>query len=510
MLVGVGQATNRPDPAVVPTDRPQPLDLMARAVVAAAEDCDGVAPGSAAKVGRALLERAQSLRVIASFGWHPINPGVLLAERLGIAPQELMLTSTGGNTPQQLVHHGAVAIANGELDVIVVCGAEAMYTRSLAQRSVEHGALTWESQSAETTPLPVSFGPPDRNPSTELEAARGMVLPIHAYPLIENAIRADRGWSLDEHRARLGALWATASTVASTNPYAWITEPKSAEEITTPSPQNRMVSFPYTKLLVANLPVDQGAAYILCSVEAAEAAGVDKDRWIFPLSGADANDHWFMSHREHLHRSPAIRLAGKAAFEGAEVIADELAAVDLYSCFPAVVEMAGHELGIAIDQPERPVTVTGGLTFFGGPGNNYVTHSIAQMAHRLRELPGACGLVSGLGWFATKHSIGIYGSRPPRHEGRDGFRWRDVQAEVDALPQSRVSSSYEGPCQVETYTITYDRFENPERAIIVAQAPDGVRVWGNITDADTLVGLSEVELCGREATIGADGIVDLG
>ena len=140
-----------------------------------------------------------------------------------------------------------------------------------------------------------------------------MLLPVHAYPLFENALRAANGWTLEEHAARIGALWSRFSEVAAANPHAWIRTPRSAGEIVTPGPDNRMVSFPYPKLCTANMQVDQGAGYIVCSVEAARAAGVPEERWVFPLAGADANDHWFISHRAELHRSPAIRLAGAAA-----------------------------------------------------------------------------------------------------------------------------------------------------------------------------------------------------
>lgn len=505
MLVGVGQVTTPPTAATIATDRPQPLDLMVRAIHAAAEDCDGVAPGSTAAAGRALLERAQSLRVVASFGWHTANPGALIAERLGLEPAELVVTSTGGNTPLSLLHDGALAIAAGRFDVMVVTGAEAMYTRNLARRTPELGALTWASQPTEGTVVPTTFGGVDRPGVTELESSRGVNLPVEAYPLLENAIRAARGWTLTEHRAAIGELWATASTVAATNPYAWIQTPQTAAEITTPTERNRMVAYPYTKLCTANLGVDQGAAYLLCSVEAAEAAGVPSDRWVFPLAGADGNDHWFMSHRENLHSSPAIRLAGEATFAAAEVIADELALVDLYSCFPAVVQIAIDELGLG-GHPERPWTVTGGLTFAGGPGNNYVTHSIATMVQRLREMPGASGLVTGLGWFSTKHSVGVLASRPPRHQGADGYRYRDVQPEVDALPQTRVQSNYAGPVVVETSTVTFDRTGTPALGIVCARNPEGARVWAQVTDAATLASVTEVDWNGREGTVTDGGL----
>ena len=220
---------------------------------------------------------------------------------------------------------------------------------------------------------------------------RGVILPVHAYPLFENALRAAEGWTLEEHAARIGALWSRFSEVAAENPDAWIRTPRTADEIVHPGPGNRMVSFPYPKLCTANMQVDQGAASIVCSVEAARAAGVPEERWVFPLAGADGNDHWFISQRPELHRSPAIRYAGAAALEQAGLGIDDVASVDLYSCFPVAVQIAARELGLASDDPTRPLTLTGGLTFGGGPGNNYTAHGIAQRRRRAASGAGDGG-----------------------------------------------------------------------------------------------------------------------
>jgi acetyl-CoA C-acetyltransferase len=513
VVVGVGQVTVRPDPGLDPAERPEPVELMARALLSAAEDADGVTPGGAAAAGRALIRRADSIRVVLPFGWMSVNPPLLVAERLGFtaddAPVELMLTAIGGNSPQALLHDACRAISRGDLSVVLVTGAEAMYTRTASRRDPAKPALAWASQPAAGTPEPVRFGV-DRAPATDVEVARGMTLPIHAYPLFENALRAANGWTLAEHTSRIGALWSRFSQVAATNPHAWMPVARSPEEIVTPSPSNRMISFPYPKLCTANLGVDQGAGYIVCSVEAARAAGVPEERWVFPLSGAEANDHWFISHRPELHRSPAIRLAGATALSLAGVSADELGPVDLYSCFPCVVQIAAAELGLPIDDPARPLTLTGGLTFGGGPGNNYTSHGIAQLVGALRRDPDTVGLATGLGWYATKHAIGVYASRPPRDRGPDGFAWRNVQADVDLLPQCTVDSEATGPIRIETYTVTFDREGNPERGIIVCRTPTGTRAWGTILDRGTLASLCAEEGIGRTGTLRADGTVDLG
>ncbi len=512
VVVGVGQSVTPPGAGLEPAERPEPLELMVRALAAAAEDCDGVGPGAAAPSGHALLRRADSIRVVLPLGWRAPNPALLVASRLGYAPggepAELMLSAVGGNTPQALMHDACRAISRGDLEVVLVTGAEAMYARARARRHPAGAPLSWASQPAETTPEPVRFGV-DRPGATDLEMQRGVLLPVHAYPLFENAWRAANGWTLEEHAARIGALWSRFSEVAAANPHAWIRTPRPAADIVTPGPDNRMVSFPYPKLCTANMQVDQGAGYIVCSVEAARAAGVPKERWVFPLAGADANDHWYISHRAELHRSPAIRLAGHAALALAGLGIDDIAAVDLYSCFPVVVQMAAAELGLAVDDAARPLTLTGGLTFGGGPGNNYTSHGIACAVGALRAEPGAAALVTGLGWYATKHSVGIYGSRPPAHGGRAPFAWRDVQPEVDALPRCRVDAEATGPVRIETYTVTFDRDGGAERGIVACRTAEGSRAWANVGDPDALALLCAEEGIGRTGVLAADGTLSL-
>ena len=511
VLVGVGQVATPADAGLDPAARPEPLTLMTAALRAAAEDCDGVPAGGAAPAGHALIGNADSIRVVAPLGWQVPNPALLVARRLGVAegdePAELMVSSIGGNNPQALLHDACLGISRGEHDVVLVTGAEAMYARALARRDPARPWLEWTSQ-PEGTPPAALFGV-EKPGATELEMRRGVILPVHAYPLFENALRAANGWTLHEHRARIGALWSRFSAVAAGNPNAWIRTARTSDEIVTPGPGNRMVSFPYPKLCTANMQVDQGAAFMVCSVSAARAAGVPEERWVFPLAGADAHDHWFISERPELHRSPAIRLAGAAALEQARLGIDDIAFVDLYSCFPVVVQMAAHELGLAVDDPDRPLTLTGGLTFGGGPGNNYTSHGIARAVGALRSTPGSAALVSGLGWYATKHSLGVYASRPPVPGDDGSFAWQNVQPAVDALPRCEVDPDASGAVRIETYTVTFDRDGAPERGILVCRTADGSRAWGNVSDAEALALLCAEEGIGRPGDLAADGTLTL-
>ncbi|HUO47337.1 MAG TPA: acetyl-CoA acetyltransferase [Acidimicrobiales bacterium] len=496
VLVGAGQVTC---PLVAGEDltaRAEPVALMARALEAAADDAGGPA-------GRRLLQRATSIRVLVPLSWRYVDPGSLVAEHLGISPAESVLTAIGGNGPQSVVNQSGAAIAAGKLDVVLVTGAECIATRIAARRDAERPVLPWSTQ-PDTTPLPVPMGT-DRVPVTDFELARGLDRPLRVYPLFENALRHVAGRSVPEHTAAVAALWSRFSAVAAGNPFAWSQQALGADDIATVAPENRMISFPYPKRMNAYDRVDQGAALILCSLEAALAAGVARDRLVFPVAGTDANDHWFLTHRADLHSSPAIRVAGSRALELAGLGVDDLAHVDLYSCFPCAVQIAAAELGITLDDPGRSLTVTGGLAFAGGPGNNYVTHSIATMAQRLRDQPDATGLVTGLGWYSTKHSVGLWSASPPA----SGFRHDTPQAAVDALPQCAPAGDYEGEAVVETYTVVHDAAGDPELGILALRTADGRRTWANTADADTLAGLEAEEGCGRSARVLAGARADL-
>ena len=528
VLVGVGQATNRPhtEGEGSLSDRPEPIGLMVEALQAAVEDCDGAAPGGAAPGGRALLARAQSVRVANPLSWHYVDPGRAVAAAFGIEPAQTMLSATGGNTPQALVNATALAIGRGDLDVAVVVGADCVYTQTAARRHADRPVLPWTVQLPDTAP-PAPFGS-DRRGTTEAEEERGLDLPIHVYPLFEQARRDRVGRTPEAHRLHIGRLWSRLSEVAANNPHAWLRDARTADEVITPTPDNRMVAYPYTKLMTANMQVDQGAAVVLCSAGAAEAAGIPRDRWVFPLSGADADDHWFLSHRLDFHSSPAVRLAGASGLALAGLGIDDVARLDLYSCFPAAVEIAASELGVRDDDPARPLSVTGGLTFGGGPGNNYGTHAVAAMVGALRDDPGSFGLVTGVGWYMTRHSVGVYGTDPAPRAGAGGtsadpgalpegtvveeaggFRWADPQRAVHALPQCSPDADATGEVSVETYSVAYGRSGSPERAVVACRTPEGRRAWATVTDADHLGLLVSEEGCGRLGFLRPGGVVDL-
>jgi len=486
VLIGAGQISNRVDRGA---DVLEPTDLIAEALRRAAAD---------AGAGDAVLTGADAVHTVGLLSWRYRNAAALVGERLGASPRATTVTGMGGNGPQSLVNLVCLAIQRGESDLALIGGAEAWRTRMGARSA--NVELDWTVQD-ESVPEAVRSIPevPMTAPG---EQARGVMMPVQVYPMFEQAHRVVLGRGLDEHLVAMSELWAGFSAVAATNPHAWIQEAYTAEEIRTPSPDNRMIGFPYTKRLNSNNAVEQGAALILCSAERAEALGVPRDRWVFPHSGTDAHDHYFVSERDDLGRSPAMRIAGRRSLELAGVGVDDLAHIDLYSCFASAVEISAYELGIGLD---RPLTVTGGLSFAGGPWNNYVTHAIATMAERLRAEPGTVGLVSANGGFITKHAFGVYSSEPPATP----FQHADVQAEVDALPRRVLCDEPDDEIVIETWTAMHDRDGDPETGIVMGLLHDGQRAIGNTRDPDALKVLVTEDIAGRRARVGPDGTTEL-
>ena len=492
VIVGVGQHVQRTDDLAAADDA---TALIAHAVRAAASD-SGAAHD--------LIRRADALAVVSTLTWRYGDPARLVAEQLGISPRRIV-TPMGGNSPQSLVNAAATKILSGDIDLAILTGGEAWRTRMRARRN--DIALDWPK----VDPAVLESEPPEvwgheLEMSNQAETDLGLVMPIQVYPMFETAIRAARaadGVAADEHLAQVGAMWARFSDVASANPYAWRRESLSGAEIITPGPGNRMVGLPYTKAMNSNNDVDMAAAVIICSAERAEALGVPRDRWVFPHAGTDCHEHPFISERDVFHRTPAIEIGGAAVLDLAGTSIDEIAHLDLYSCFPSAVQLGAQSLGINPYTEQRSLTQTGGLAFAGGPWNEYVMHAIAAMVATLRDDPGSLGLVWANGGFVTKHAFGVYSSEPPTND----FRHRDPQAEIDALPRTELApldAAITTDCTIEAYTVMHGRDGAPETAWAALRLPDQRRIWGRTSERATVDHLVVGEHVGDAVRVVAD------
>ena len=472
VLVGVSQILQRIDE---PLAGKEPVDMMLDAIRLAAEDTGNLG----------IIDQADSVRVIRGV-WRYKQPARYLVEALGLTNVETMGTPYGGNMVQSCVNRSALDILSGEKSVILITGAENGNSQAKASKAgleINYKDLpgSYDAMLDEDVPM-----------SSDGEIAMGIRAPIQIYPIFENALRHQKGESIEDHARRISELWAGFSQVAKDNPTAWLRDPVNAETIRTPGPKNRMVSFPYPKLMNSNNAVDMSAALIMCSVEKAKALGIPEEKWVYPLSGTDAHDTYFVSNRDNLHSSPSIRIAGGRALELAKMSVADLDLIDVYSCFPSAVQVAINELGL---DATKPLTITGGLTFGGGPLNNYVMHSIAKMVELLREARSKRGMITANGGYLTKHAFGIYSAEPSQE-----FAYENVQKEVDATPTREAVDQHEGEVTIESYTVMYGP-NGPAVGHAACLLADGRRAWANTEDKDVMQAMTESEFCGKAASI---------
>ena len=367
--------------------------------------------------GAKLLGAVDSLDIVNFLSWRYQDPARQLSDRLGIAPGHAYYGPVGGESPIRYLHEAAQRIARGECSVAAICGAEAQSTATKAERAGL--TLPW-------TPFAHDVPEPKRGAAFQKPMAvkLGVFRPITVYPLYEAATSAHWGQTPREALAESGDLWSIFSGVAAQNPHAWLKRRFTADEITTPTPDNRLIAWPYTKLMVANPTVNMGAAVLMTSLAKARQAGIAGDRLVHVWGGASAEEPRDYLIRDQFYESHAQNAVLKAVMELAGGDGNAFDAIELYSCFPCVPKMARRTLGLGADvQP----TVTGGLTFFGAPLNTYMTHAACAMVRKLRG--GArLGLLYGQGGFVTKHHGLVLSPQPPREALAQDT---SVQAEAD-------------------------------------------------------------------------------
>src|SRR6202158_4307818 len=436
VIVGVGEIVDRPKEI---SKGLEPLALLEQALKRAEADSGGE-----------LLGEIQSLTNVTFLSYRYRDPEIQLAMRLGIQPNHAYYGPVGGESPIRYLHEAAKRIARGECSIAAVCGAEAQSSATKAER----GGITlpW-------TPFAHDVEEPKRGAAFQKPTAvkLGVFRPGTVYPFYEAASSAHWGQTPREAMAESGQLWATYSDVASQNPNAWLKRRFASDEITTPTPDNRLIAWPYTKLMVANPTVNMGAAVLMTSLAKARAAGISEDRLIHVWGGASAEEPRDYLIRDRFFESQAQNAVLRAIMDLVGGDGKAFDAIELYSCFPCVPKLARRTLGPGADvQP----TVTGGLTFFGAPLNTYMTHAACAMVRKLRG--GArLGLLYGQGGFVTKHH-GLVLSRqaPPAPLAQD----TSVQAEADrhrgTVPD--FVSEAGGKGAVESFTVIYGRHNEHE------------------------------------------------
>jgi acetyl-CoA C-acetyltransferase len=459
VIIGVGQVNDRPG-----VDSPglDSLALMHAALAAAERD-----------VGTPISPLMSWLGVVDQISSHDPEIHQHLAAGLPRRPPYVLRTQeASGDSPVLLLNDAANAIGRGEVQIAVAVGAEAMRTASIRSRSMPAVAgatgtdALIEAAKAKATPLALKYG---------------LISPSDVYPLYEHAARAAWQQSFAAARAESAAIWSGLSQTAALNPHAWLQTAYAADFIATPSVDNRIVSFPYTKWMVANSSVNQGAAIVIASLAKAQELGIAADRLVYIGAGAAARENPDYLRRDTYTRSASLNATIEHCLQFNGLTSTQLDHVELYSCFPCIPKMARRRLGWALD---RPHSVYGGLTFGGGPIGNCMMHAIACMRDSLlRE--GTYGLIVANGGYATNSHCIALGARPLPSGGFPQDYNVQAAADADRGAEPRLLESYVGPGRIETYSVPYDRTGRPRFATIIGRTPADERFLAHVQSIDT-------------------------
>lgn len=460
--------------APVPTDltgAASHADMAGRAALAALRDA-GIEADHVDTVACVRTFSDSSPAYACPFGGPDKFPRAVAA-RIGATPKHAVYDVLGGQSPQALVGEFAQSLIAGEADVVVIAGGEALANMRSAQRSgvtldwSEKHEGEWEDRGLFSGPMIVS----------QTELAHGLLDAMSYYGFMETARRMKAGRSVAAHRKYMAELIAPLSNVASDNPYSMFDRVFSSADIATPTADNRPLISPFLKYMVAKDGVNQGAAVVMTTVARARALGVPEAKWVYLRGHADGQEN-LMLDRTALGRSVAMDVIIDAALSAATVTPQEIDHADIYSCFPCVVDQAAT----ALDRKNRPMTLTGGLPFFGGPGNNYTMHGICEAVTTCRAAPGSLGLAHGNGGWMSKQAVGVYST-----EWRDGDVFADKAAITDRIAAQVKPGQAERPsgeAVIESYIVNYKRGE-PVSAVVIGKLESGERFYAKVQDMDS-------------------------
>ena len=487
IVVGVAQAANKDPERVV-----HPMDLIESVVRAALDDAEAD-----------LLDRVDAVYTTPVSVFSTTRPADELVERLGISADVRVESSYSGSSPQKMLAAACDAVATGQVRAAVVAGgiADASFRRA-REAGLEPAApptAVWSqgsSQSADYSRHP-RFSHAD---FPRGEAAAGLNNPVSHFAMIESSLAAEAGHDPEERRRWLGRLMAPFTEVAARRPeLAWFPIVRGPEELSAVSPDNRMVAQPYPKLMTSFPTVDLAAAVVVTSQAEADRAGVPRHRRIYPWAAASANERSFPSQRPHVGRTPALTGAVARVLEATEMDPHAIDLIDIYSCFPAAVQLGAAGLGV--EPLGRPLTVTGGLPYFGGPGASYVCHALVTMVEELRAGSGRTGMVIGLGGMAGRFAAGLYASAPPEtpwvNDTGDSGSDRSTEEGVE------LDLGRSGRARVVAMTVLHERDDGPVAAPIFARFPDGRRTAARVAHPDLAAELDGTSLVGRDVEVTA-------
>jgi acetyl-CoA C-acetyltransferase len=475
VLVGVAAVQQKMDDYQLALE---PIALMEQALRDAAADAG--CPD--------LLRQADEIMVPKSI-WGYSDPGRLVADALGATSATTLLAELG-ILQQSLLSRACQRIMAGDSRIVLVTGGEAKHRALLAEKAGKQALETVQVDVEPDTTLR-----PEKEMWSSVETDAGLGMPVGYYAILDSALRYKQGLGVEQHRDQMAIMYSRLSELAADNPDAWADQVVSEAHIREHSATNRMLAFPYTKLHNSQWNVDQAAGLILCSAGVAESLGIERSKWIFPRAFTESNFMSVVASRKDLGASPGFRITGQVAMELAGVNFNDIRLCELYSCFPHAVRVQLQEFGM---NPLRNVSVTGGMTFGGGPLNNFSFQAMVRMAQLLRKNPQEVGLVTAVSGFLTKQACALWSATP----GTNGWAFADVTDEVRAQSElCELAAGYSGAGVVAGYTVLY-RGMDPWRAVAVFDLPDGNRTVAYSEDLGLMQHMMVAECCGKRFQIG--------
>lgn len=466
---------------------PEPLDQWEKVSRQAIEDA--ALPASAA-------EMVDGLFITDCMSWRYDDPAGRLAQRLGTDARIRTISAPSGTAPQTLIHEAAEHIRNGDAQVTLICGGEALASVKAYRKAGD--MPPWSYTHPEGSDYHFDLDARQHPGESAIGLTEGIGA-VYGFAMRDIARRAHLGIAPADYRNELGQTLAEMTKVAAANPHAWFRHEREPEFLITPRADNRMISYPYTKHMVAIIDVDISAGLLMVSEAWADAHAVPRELRVYPWTYCYAEDPVFIAPRDKLWKSEAMAAASQAALDAAGLSIEDISYVDLYSCFASAVNFGRDALGIAARSGDQ-ITSTGGLPYAGGPGSSYGLTSMARMVDQLRASPGTKGVVSGLGMMMSNHNYAIYSAQPPGPDVRQPDM-AAVQAGLDAIPQRVIDDSYVGEATVATYTIMYAPDGEPSTGAFICDLPSGARCYATMDKVDLLRQAEQTELVGRKVWI---------
>jgi len=467
-------------------ERLDPLTLMVKSAKKALD----------VKNSENLKEHIDALYMVNINSWSYQDAPAELSKILNINPDKKIYLSDGGNTPQMLVNRAAKRIYDGKKKAILILGGEASY--SVYQAKKERIKLSWpKKEEPDYIEGQIWHG------TNKFENKYNLIIPPYSYALFETAYREANEISIEEHRNNMGILFENLSKIAAQNPYSWTKKSYSREEIISPSHNNRMICYPYTKRMCSNMFVDQSAAVLMITEEIAKKLEIPKQKWVYLMGASDFQNIFDITRRPKLSVSPAANIGSKIALKQAGLKIDDIDIFDIYNCFPSIVEIISKEIGLKRND-DRPLTLTGGLSYFGGPWSNYSLHAVATAVEKIQQNPNLTLMVIANGGYNTKQSFGIYGKKPPKL-GFGELNTREFQEIILNEELAEPIKRAKGVIKILAYTLIYERNGTRKYGIAIGKVNKKENTIGIIKGTDEeLSKLEKIEFVGDQYHINYD------